>query len=62
MPIIHTEEKHDEKTCFYCRLVSLMLELYPEGPDDLHKSFMLYSIAEAIQMIVTWEGKEESMH
>jgi hypothetical protein len=41
--------KHDEKTCFRCRLHALVEELYPKGiPEkDNEDRFIIVSLAEA---------------
>jgi hypothetical protein len=41
--------KHDEKTCFRCRLHALVEELYPKGiPEkDNENRFVLVALAEA---------------
>ena len=52
--------KHDEKTCFRCRLHALTEELYPNGISDKDEGrFLLVALAEAAgQMLVDYEESE----
>jgi hypothetical protein len=52
--------QHDEKTCFRCRLHSLVEELYPKGIGD-DGDLVLVALAEAVGQLLA-QSEEMSKH
>lgn len=46
------KEKHDPKTCFRCRLMAMMMEIYPNGPKEDVK-FIVASLAEITAILLS---------
>jgi hypothetical protein len=55
------KSKHDEKTCFRCRLHALFEELSPNRPDIDEIRFILVSLAEVAGSILSKMEDEEKM-